>query len=309
MNINVHDILYVATIVKEKSFSKAANKLFITQPALSQTIQRLESKLGLKLFIRKNNTIYATPACEEFIQNGEHILKLTAQLEQKMDAIKVINENYLRIGSSPFFSGVQLSKIISHFQTYYPTIKIDIIEKLSPELEDMVLHNELELCLVPISVGQALHTQLNYIKMPPERIVLAVPHNHPLNAQLRPSYATDKQFPFVDLRMVKDDPFVFLKMKRFRRTEIKLCEDLGHFKPNIAYLVTSYTTLSSFILDGIAVGFLPEVFAERLSEKYKPIIYHINSPNAVHSFTIAFKKKNHLSDVALQFIDVAKSLS
>ena len=75
--MQLRDIHYVLAAADEGSFSKAAVKVHVSQPALSQLIQRLEDELGVKLFVRKSNRVTLTPAGKIFYEDGKVILALS----------------------------------------------------------------------------------------------------------------------------------------------------------------------------------------------------------------------------------------
>ena len=83
--MQLRDIHYVLAAADEGSFSKAAVKVHVSQPALSQLIQRLEDELGVKLFVRKSNRVTLTPAGKIFYEDGKVILALSDQLIHKMN--------------------------------------------------------------------------------------------------------------------------------------------------------------------------------------------------------------------------------
>lgn len=99
--MQLRDIVYVLAVADEGNFSKAALKVHVSQPALSQLIQRLEDELGVKLFIRKSNRVILTNAGKIFYEDGKEILKRSDKLIEKMRDFRSLKEGELTIAITP----------------------------------------------------------------------------------------------------------------------------------------------------------------------------------------------------------------
>ena len=147
--MQLRDIQYAVTIAQESSFSKAAQSLFISQPALSQSIKRLESELGVPLFIRENNSVRLTAAGKIFVSDGVEILHMSNTLRTKMADIINLRDCHLKIGISTFYSNCYLPKIIPAFQSQYPSVHLEIIEETSNVLEELASDGKIDFCMIP----------------------------------------------------------------------------------------------------------------------------------------------------------------
>jgi Transcriptional regulator len=304
MSLHINDILYIKTIAEERSFSKAAKKLLISQPALSQTVQRLEQRFGVEFFIRKNNAVFLTPAGEAFVRDGSKILELSEQLTKTMNELSLDNESVLRIGSSWFFSSFQLCKIIAEFQKQNPNVKLEIVESLSRSAEEMVLNGELDLCLVPLPLS---HKMLKYVPLAPERICFAVAKNHPLNEYAENDSSKEGELPTIDLSLARNEPFIFLKTIRFQDMQFRICREAG-FEPYVAFRAMNWLTVMSFIREGLGVGFLPETLIKITYDNFAPMAYRINYSETDYLFAIAYRNNINLSETATRFIKLAQSI-
>ena len=95
--MNKQDIEYVTSIAQYKSITKAAEALYITQPSLSRSINKLEQRLGLKLFYRKSDGVELTQAGAVYVEYGEQILRLQRQMEQELNELRQINTQHINI--------------------------------------------------------------------------------------------------------------------------------------------------------------------------------------------------------------------
>jgi len=302
--MNMNDILYVLTVAEEKNFSRAAKKLLISQPALSQSINRVELVLQTKLFFRKCNTFSVTPAGEIFIEKGREILNVNQEMLRQIGKFKEQSDNTLLIGSSWFYNGYHLTKVVAAFRRQMPDIKLEIVEKISHELERHVVNGDLELCLIPKPL---VFLKLKYESLYSENLLFVISKNYPLyhTEGFPPSSDVPGEYPVIDLALVKDEPFSSIQSKRFQIIQDELCEQAG-FKPRIANNNMSWITVQSFITEALGVGFLPISLVESSSDNLNLAAYRVQGSNAAYPFMIAYKDRKNLSKAAARFIKVTK---
>ena len=119
--MQLRDIQYVVTIADMQSFSKAAEALYISQPALSQCIKRLEADLGVALFARKRKHVLLTRAGELFLQDARQILQLSSHITSQMENLHVLKQGKLHIGMTPLFGRFILRSLTTPFIHYIRT--------------------------------------------------------------------------------------------------------------------------------------------------------------------------------------------
>lgn len=300
--MQLRDIQYVVTVAQELSFSKAAQSLYISQPALSQSIKRLESELGVPLFIRANNSVTLTSAGRIFVADGQEILRMSNQLKSKMSDIINLRECHLRIGISTFYSNCYLPKILPAFRSQYPSITLEIVEESSVVLEELASEGKIDFCMIPAPLK---NNQLEYQTVYQEQILLAVPPDHLLNKQLTPALSSG--LPFIDLSLVAEEPFLFLKKhQKFTQMGMQLCRAAG-FTPRIVFETVNWNTINSLVANGMGIGFVPEILSETPTKDRRPVYYRIMSANTTRPYLIAYKAGIDLPAAALNFIQVAKN--
>ena len=219
--MQLNSINYFVTIAQEKSISKAADKLFVSQPALSQYMKKIESELNTPLFVHGNRNFELTQAGEIFFQEGQVILQLYEQMMRRITSLANSNQEIVHFGISPFYSKYYLPKIIPHVLERYPWLQFNIIEEHSVYLEEKLAAGELDFCALPLYPKNPL---LDYEVIHQEEIFLAVPRNHPVNALITPSSGIS----YIDLRLVRNEPFVSLKsIQKFSEMSHQLCAGGG----------------------------------------------------------------------------------
>lgn len=293
------DILYVLNVAETKNFTQAAGNLFVSQPALSQSIQRLEHELGTCLFQRSHHQVILTPAGETFCKDGRKILELTKQMKEDVQETEQFKNQKLSIGISPFYEKYYLSQILPEFKKQYSDIDIRVIENYTCELEQLVKKGELDLCIMtlPLTVPS-----LSFVPIFKEKIVLAVPPYH-WSTRLGSAESRKKVQP-VDLALFKDEPYIMYKPgRRMRKTSMQLCREAG-FSPNIVFETQSCEAINAMIVQGMGIGFLPVAIESLCPHDQRPVYYSINSQKAVRTFAIVYDKKSERNKVLNKFIKI-----
>ena len=133
VNLELYKVFY--TVAKSGSLTKAAQELYISQPAVSQSVKQLESLLGISLFIRTHKGMELTPAGGKLIfKKVEEALKLIEDAENGISELKTSASGTIRIGATDSIFSHLLSDKIASFSEKYPAVKLELISSTSPEI-------------------------------------------------------------------------------------------------------------------------------------------------------------------------------
>ena len=163
---------YVYEVYKTKSFSKAAKNLYISQPALSAMIKKIEGKVGAPLFDRCTNPVQLTEYGKRYIKIAEKIMDLEDEFAYYTDNLDELKTGHLSIGSASFFVSYILPGYISTFSSAYPNVKINLFESDSYKLEQKAASGELDLVIDNYQVDPK---QYKTHTLTEEHLLLAVP--------------------------------------------------------------------------------------------------------------------------------------
>jgi LysR family hydrogen peroxide-inducible transcriptional activator len=303
--LQLRDIQYVLKVSELGSFSRAAEELFVSQPALSQSVQKLENELGVKLFRRERNSVTLTYAGSIFVNEAQNIKETIDRIENKMSEAQDLKYGDLSIGVSPFYEKYYLSKILPEFHKKYPGIKLKITEGYTGELEELVMAKKIDLCIVSLPLNIA---SLYYEILFEENILLAVPPDHKLNSKLQKA-ARPGQYPTVDLSFFKNDDFIMYRpRRRLRSIGLDLCNE-AKFVPNIIYETNNCETINALAAGGMGIGFIPMAAAYSCVSGQKAVYYSLAMPKAVRQFAVVYEKDIYHSSAIYEFIRIAHSLS
>lgn len=288
------DLQKVLTIYETRSFTAAAKRLYLTQPAISQNISQLEKELNVLLFVRDNGRVIPTAACEAFVAYASQIQNLWQDLEKEM-AIYQPNHT-LRIGTTSFFFRFLSYKAELIFSSKKPDFQYTIIEDSAGNVERMTYEGKLDFCFTRAPLH---HTSLKFEPFFTEEILFALPADHPICQQ----YPTSEQdpYPTIDLSAFRSSNFVMVNNIRITPLCYKMCENAGYI-PNVTMQPASWEHVIMGIRTGRGVGFLSNLHIKK-GDNSDLRFFHIQSDLAKLEHIIAYRSSYDLSPDARSFIN------
>ena len=172
--MNSRQLQYAIALSETCNFSQVAEKLNITQPALSKQILALEKELDVKLFDRNTNPLTLTAAGESFIRQAKELLYRQEQLEHSMAQYRSGEAGRLVIGISPFRTLYLIPHIIQKVRNKFPGVQVQLMEAGSDTLRKEVADGKYDLAIVNLPVDEAV---LDVFPLEADTLALAVPNN------------------------------------------------------------------------------------------------------------------------------------
>lgn len=208
--MNWNQLQYVITIAEEKSITKAAQKLYISQPSLSLSIQALEKETGIPLFERNRGEMKLTYAGSLFYEWAISTLHSHTQLEWKLGDIVSGSRTLIRLGLSPHRSERLLAPVLERFYSMYENCDIQIIEQPTYILRQMLEEDKLDLIL-DISSPDTINYESELLVK--ESFVLAIPDSLcPFPIHHKKRRTSLPLLKFICLRYLQFHLFCFLKI-------------------------------------------------------------------------------------------------
>ena len=292
------DLRKVLAIYEEQSFTAAARRLYISQPALSQNIAQLEHELGVLLFVRESGRVSPTPACEQFVSYATRIQELWQQLETEMHALGA--DDFLRIGTTSFFFRFLSHRTEALFAGKQLAFQYNIIEDSARNIERMTSEGKLDFCFTRAPLYySSLRTEPLFI----EEIFLALPADHPACASIPPE--GNNPFPFIDLAAFRQSDFVMVNNPRITPLCLQMCERAG-YSPRIALQPSTWEHVIMGIRSGSGVGFLSNLHIDRENNAGLRF-FRIRSDLAKLQHVVAWRSSYTFSPGARTFIDSFRS--
>lgn len=274
--MNKGDLEKIIAIAEEGSMAKAAQKLYITQPALSKCLTKVEDELGEILFIRRPNGLALTYAGECFIQKAYQIMRLYSEMEIEFCELNQMRRGVLKLGTAERLGALVLPELLGRFQKRYPNIQIDIIEANSFKLEEKLLLGMLDIAIVCLPLK---NENVKYSVFYKDPFYVALPREHPLNAlaYTKPGEA----MPYIPLEAIGSEPLVLTS--RSKKTRIGAERILNQLPCGyqIALELHNIETVIRLVANGTGISVVPSIFSKvyhvgdkinyyQIEEKYQP---------------------------------------
>jgi DNA-binding transcriptional LysR family regulator len=194
LNASLNSFLVFHKVAKFRSFSRAAEELFISQPAVSKHIRELEQKIGLGLIRRGRGGFDLTEAGEILFKHTHKISSHLQEIENALGNLKKDHHGVLKIGTTESYSKCLMPKLLSEFQTSHPSIKIALEVGNSEEIEKSLLDYKNDLGLIGAVKASSKFELVPFLR---EELVLIVSPNHPLGKRKAVSLKEIEGYPFI----------------------------------------------------------------------------------------------------------------
>lgn len=292
---------YFLTIVKEHSISRAAEKLYLSQPYLSQYLAKLEGTLGVTLLDRSRTPLKLTPAGELFYAYLESQSYLDRQLKSDLQELQDREQRVVHIGVATWRGSVLLPDILPLYSKQHPDIQVVLHEKPMPKLEKMIADDVTDFCIMHIPADT---TELTYEMVMQERILLVGNRNHPLVAGRA---AEGEGMPHFDLRLLEQETLIMLPPDWRMSRVLHNTFDIYNLKPRKTLLTTNNTTAVNLVAEGMGFTFLPESGWKRSNHLDQLAFFTVGDPPLSCPLAVVYKKNSFLSPAARAFIDLTRS--
>lgn len=166
-------------VATEKSFTKAAETLFISQPSLSKQIKILENRLGIILLNRENNKLSFTESGKVFLHYSERILALCEESCRALNDVKNGDRGNLTVGASQTIGTYLMPRVLALFAQHYPQINIKVQVDSTRIISKKVLNHEIDIAVVGGDVPEELKKNLEIEKFVEDELILIIPKSHP----------------------------------------------------------------------------------------------------------------------------------
>ena len=290
--MNSRQLRYATLLAETRNFSQVAEKLDITQPALSKQILLLEKELGVKLFDRNTNPLTLTPAGEHFIREARELLYKEDQLLRSMNMFQSGEAGRITIGISPFRSQYLMPELLRRFREKYPGVQVALREVSgSDQLRKDAAEGKFDFAVVNLPVDDSV---LEVTPIEKDTLVLAVP-NSMLDGLPQ---AQGDALPCVCLSQCSHLPFVVVgASQEMRQLFDKLCA-AAQFHPNIAVEVVGLSTAWAMANAGVGAALLPLQFIGRGSHGEKVTLFTLKDNQYSRQPAIVTRRDRYLSEAA-----------
>ncbi len=298
--MDLKEFEYVLTINEERSFSKAAKRLYISQPSLSQYINRLEGQLGVTIFDRNTIPLSLTYEGELYIKAIKNIINIIENLQKNFDDITELKKGRINIGLTPSKANNPLPVILPIFKKKYPEIDIIITEATSSELEDMLLKGAVDVCMMNLPIKakgisfEPIMKEDIYIAAPPDFVPKTISDAVP--------------YPKIKISELEKEPFILLHPDQRLRQVADKVFDFANIKPKIMLETRSIETALRLSASGMGFSFVPESFIKFSDLTNHPKYYSIEEKDINWTLVVAYRENVYRTKAVDAFAKIVKEI-
>ena len=305
-----HNKEYVYEVYKTRSFSKAAEQLHISQPALSASIHKIEEKVGAPIFERTTRPLSLTPFGVEYIQAIEKVFEIEECLHNISSTMNSVPSGTVTVSGSNLGINYLIPKRFTIFQKQYPEVTLRILEATTTRSKAMLDDGISDLMITNRPMDPQDYEKLVCYK---EFLLVAVPKSYPINRQLVSKRLTidelkngflpschQKEVPLTAFRL---EPFVLLMRENYLRT---CCENMfseADMIPHVALEVEKQSVALNFSNMGSGVTIVSDQLARSSINQDGLYFYKIQSAYAIRNTYVCYRRGRFITKAMQKLLE------
>jgi DNA-binding transcriptional LysR family regulator len=281
-------------VAREGGFSRAADKLYRTQSAVSQAIRKLEGEVGEPLFDRSSRDGLLTDAGRVLQEYAEQLLNVRENAREALSELRELQKGKLVIGANEF-TALYLLRVLAEFGRLHPAIRIMVQRSLGSQIPDDVLRHN---CEFGVLTYDPEDTELSSIVVYSDELILVVPPQHPLARESK-----------ISIRQLGAESFVaHIVSSPYREKVIQAFKQ--HKTPlHMGVELPTLQAIKRFVAMGNGVAFLPEISVEDEIARGELIRIPVQELTVHRQLRLIYRRSAVLSHAGRAFLKVAESVA
>ncbi|OAS22098.1 LysR family transcriptional regulator [Paenibacillus oryzisoli] len=289
--MDLQHLSYFTEVVRQESFSKAAQTLHISQPTLSKIIKHLEDELGVTLLNRSTRHIQLTADGDIFLKFSLQTLAMADDLQVSLNDGKLLKKGNLSLGLPPVIGVSFFPEIIANFHNLYPGVHIQLIEEGGKIVEQLLREAKIDLGVVVLPIDEQ---QFDFLPIVERHLSLLVNSNHPI--------ATKES---VHLSELRNESFILFKEGFSLHDRVReACMQEG-FEPIISFESSQWDLISEMVGAGLGIALLPDTVAGRTNTRTVSVLPKTVPPIS-WDLALIWSKHHYISHAARVWIDLMR---
>jgi LysR family transcriptional regulator, transcription activator of glutamate synthase operon len=290
--MELRQLRYLVALAEERSFTRAAAREHIAQPALSQQIRRLEDEVGLALVERTTRHVAITGAGELLVGRARRILAEVEAARTELQGLSGVQTGHVTVGAMHTMGPVDVSLALAIFHQRHPAVELTVREQSSEELAEMLRVDELDLAFLSVterieSHGLGLHQLVS------EELVVVLPRDHRLGQRRR-----------IRMAELADEQFIsYRDGARLRELLISAGHHVG-FEPRVKLESNESQRIRRLVQRGLGVAILPRSDAENPGADVAVVT--LVEPALTRDITLAWRAERRHTPAAAEFLELAR---
>lgn len=295
--MNLRDIEYIVKIAEERSVTKAAEKLFITQSALTQQLIHLEKEIGLPLFHRSRAGWTLTEAGKIYVETAQEMLRLKKDTYSRLSDLAKVKRGTLSVGFTPERGAKIFTAIYPQFHRRYPDIVVNMTEASVRKQQKLISQGNLDVGFVTLRDGQRTGDEYQTIRE--EEFILVIPSIHPV---CREAVDTGRgPYPELPLESIRHEPFALMYKESTAHDCINDIFRQAGIVPNVLFETVRAKTILDIAAAKMCCSIVPN---SRLMEPVEGVSFFCLPEHPSWKITESYRKGSYLSKSTKYFISL-----
>lgn len=296
--MDLRQFTYVSMAAECGSFTKAAAKLFISQPALSNYIAKVEEELGVKLFDRSSVPLRLTYAGEQYLKRARAILSQMEDMNREFRDISCHMQGRLRLGFPSERMIYMLPLILGTLKEQYPGIDVEVTSGPGNRLMEHLRAGDVDFVILPTWTKQK---DIGQIKIAEEELVVVAAKGY-----LKEEHLLDQEKRIVRWQEVAKLPIITLKKGHALRSSVEVLYRSAGRKPDI--FLESHSNMLSYRLAAQGMGFaiVPELTLGLSGNSNEVEIWHLAEPPVIWDIHALYREGCYIGEVEQAFLEISR---
>lgn len=289
--MDIHHLTYFLEVARCKSFTKAAQNLYITQPTISKMIKNIEEELGVVLFERLGKSVELTDAGQAIFRQTQNIVTSVESLASELDDIRQIRRGHIRIGLPPMVGSSFFPKVLGKFHEAYPGITVQLWEDGAKKVADDVASGSLDIGVTLLPLQEEIFDWFSFVE---DNLMLLVHPTHRLasHSEVRLAELAGEEIILFHENFVLHDRI------------ITACLQCG-FQPHVSYESSQWDFISEMVAANLGVAFLPATICRDMDE-HRVCVLPLIEPVIPWHLAVIWRKNRYLSFAAREWLVFTK---
>lgn len=285
--MDIRQLQYFAEVVEQKSFTKAAQALHVSQPSISKMMKSLEEELGVVLLDRSDRRMELTDAGKLVYHHAKKVLQVMDSMTSSIAEMRNVQRGRVKMGTMPTVGSFLLPNVIALFKKQYPGIDIEMKECGAKLLEIQVEQGNIDvgLTVLPADTGK-----FDVVPLVSEDLVAIVHEEHWLAGR-----------DSVSLAELKDEAFVLFTEEYVIHDVVRQACMHSGFEPRVAYMSSLWDFVGELVATQLGISLIPRSIVRRLNISHLRTV-NISSPVIDWKYALIYRKDAYLSHAARAFI-------
>lgn len=241
--MEMHQLRYMVAVARQGNFSRAAEHCHVSQPSLSQQIQKLEEELGERLFDRLKTSVKLTPHGELFLRRAHRILDEAEAARREASDAKELLRGTVTLGVLPTIAPYLLPPVLATFTAKYPGVNLIVVEDTTARLLQSCLACEIDWVLASHPIADE---RLELRELFTDELLLALPPGHPLTRRKTVSAAD-----------LNGESLIVMKEGHCLGDQVLRFCDLRDVQPRIGFRSAQMETVQALVTSGLGLSLVP----------------------------------------------------